>query len=497
MSTATTPRAAALTTPRIVFIVVAAAAPIAAMIGLAPLQYALGNGAGTPSAYLIAGAILLCFAVGYAAMSRQITNTGGFYTFITRGLGRPVGVPGSFIALIAYIAVGLELAGGFGYFTSLTLQQLLHVSTPWYLWTVIGALAAGLLSYHSVDLNAKVLGLLMVLEIGVLMVLNVAIVGHKGLSAFPATSFAPHTAFSSGFSVALLIAFNTFIGFESAALYGEESRQPKRTVPRAVYASLLTITVFYGLTSWLGVGATGAAKVQTVAGQQLGNYFLMLSDKYVASAFSTTVSVLVCTSIFASMLAIQNAASRYIFSLGRERVLPSWTGRAHPRHGSPARATLIVTGANLLVPGLFALTHQNPYLTLVASMTGLGAIGIITLQGLAAASVIGYFWRHPDRHWWKTLLAPAVGLAGLVVAATLVVAHFSLLTGTKSTIINALPWLIPAVSVVGLLYAAWLRHNRPAVYLALASDSYVNRDDGHDQVDPPAHHPQVSTQSLS
>jgi len=73
-----------LTTSKIVFLVVAAAAPMAAMVGVVPLQFALGNGVGTPGAYLLAGVVLLCFGVGYASMSRQITNTGGFYTFIAR-----------------------------------------------------------------------------------------------------------------------------------------------------------------------------------------------------------------------------------------------------------------------------------------------------------------------------------------------------------------------------------------------------------------------------
>src|SRR5689334_9903769 len=109
MSTTSSSRTGSLTTPRIVFMVVAAAAPIAAMVGLAPLQYAVGNGAGTPAVYVIAGAVLLCFGVGYAAMARQLTSTGGFYTFIVRGLGRPLGVPSSFIALVAYLAVGLQL----------------------------------------------------------------------------------------------------------------------------------------------------------------------------------------------------------------------------------------------------------------------------------------------------------------------------------------------------------------------------------------------------
>jgi amino acid transporter len=78
-----------LTAPRIVFLVMAGAAPLAAMVGTLPLAFAIGNGAGVPAAFAFAGVTLLCFSVGYDAMSRHVVNTGGFYTYMARGLGKP------------------------------------------------------------------------------------------------------------------------------------------------------------------------------------------------------------------------------------------------------------------------------------------------------------------------------------------------------------------------------------------------------------------------
>src|SRR5580698_9165147 len=95
---------ASLSTSRIVFLVIAAAAPLASMIGNLPIALGLGNGAGTPGAFAIAGVILLCFAVGYAAMSRRIVATGAFYTYITEGLGTTLGVSSAYTALVAYLA---------------------------------------------------------------------------------------------------------------------------------------------------------------------------------------------------------------------------------------------------------------------------------------------------------------------------------------------------------------------------------------------------------
>ncbi|MFC4942941.1 APC family permease [Pseudonocardia sp. GCM10023141] len=461
-----------LTTPRIVFLVVAAAAPMAAIVGLVPLQYAIGNGAGAPAAFVIAGLVLLCFGVGYAAMSRRITNTGGFYTFISRGLGRPQGVAGALVALVAYTAVGLQLVGGFGYFTQLVLAQQLGVTLPWELYSALGVAGAAVLTYRRVDLSARVLGLLMVGEIGVLLVLDVAVVGHRGAAALPLASITPSTALT-GLAVASVFAFSAFIGFESAALYGEESRNPARTIPMATYWALAVITVFYGLTSWIGVGAVGADQVRDVAGQQLGNYFFTLNDQYVGTVMTTIMSVLMCTSLFASLVAVQNAASRYIYALGRERVLPRAVGRTHAVHGSPARASLVVTAVNVVVPAIYALAGLDPYLNLATSMGGLGVVGIIVIQAAAAASVIGFFRGRADRHWWRTLVAPGIGLVGLVVAVVLIVANFSLVTGTDSAIVNGLPWLIVIAAAGGLGYALWLRGNRPEIYAGLAAESHV------------------------
>jgi amino acid transporter len=464
-----------LTTPKIVFLVVAAAAPMAAMVGVVPLQFALGDGAGTPGTFVLAGIVLLCFGVGYAAMSRRITNTGGFYTFVGRGLGRPPAVACALIAVIAYNAVTVQLVGAFGYFARLVVAQQTGLALPWELYSGVAVAVTALLGYRQIDLSAKVLGVLMVAEIAVLLVLDFAVLGHKGASALPIASFAPGTVFGSGFGISLLFAFGAFVGFESAALYGEEARNPKRSVPLATYAALIVITVFYGFTTWTTVGAVGVDHVRSTAGSQLGNLLFALNDQYVNPTMTTIMSVLLCTSLFASLLALHNASGRYLYALGRDRVLPRGLGRLHPRHRSPARGSLVQTSVNIVVTTAFAAAGLDPYLNLATSMAGLGTLGVIVLQAVAAAAVIGFFLRRPDRHWWRTGLAPAIGLAGLVTATVLVVRNFAVLTGTTSAVVTALPLLIAVAALAGLGYAWWLRRHRPAIYAGLAQDPAASR----------------------
>jgi amino acid transporter len=461
-----------LSTGRIVFLVVAAAAPMAAMVGNTPLALALGNGPALPAAYLVAGLTLLCFAVAYAAMGRRVVNTGAFYTYVSHGLGRPPAVAAAYLAVVSYGALTIGLAGAFGYFTSLVTAAL-GVSTPWLAWAGVGVVVVGALGYRSVDLSSKVLGVLMGLEILVLVVLDLAVVGRHGAQALPLTSFAPSTVvaggLSGGFGLVLMFAYTSFIGFESAALYGEEARDPTRSIPRATYVAVTLIGVFYLLTSWIVVGGIGVDRTAEVARRETGNLLFALATQYAGVAVSDVMGLLLCTSILASMLAIHNAATRYLFALGREHLLPTALGRLHPRRYAPSLASLVLTCLTGVVVVAFAVARLDPYLTLAPSLIGLSTLGIVALQAIAAIAVLGYFRRiHVQDGPWRTLVAPALAAVGLVIAVVLVSFNYAALTGTHNRLINALPAALVAIAVGGVLYGLWLRRSRPRVYAGLA-----------------------------
>ena len=459
-----------LTAPRIVFLVMAGAAPLAAMVGTLPLAFAIGNGAGVPAAFAFAGLTLLCFSVGYAAMSRHVVNTGGFYTYIARGLGKPPAVAGGLIALIAYNATTIGLVGAAAYFAQLiAASHGLHL--PWELWAAACIALMSFMGYREIEMSAKLLRVLLIGEIVILTALDISILVHHGLSGgLPAKSFTPHIALGAGLGVALMFAFMSFVGFEAAALYGEETPNPRRSVPLATYASVVVIGVVYIFTSWAVVGGVGVSQIVPVAGKQLGNLFFGLSGQYLDGFATTVMQILLCTSMFGAVLALHNASNRYMYALGREGVMPSWLGSVHRRHGAPHRACAVQTVLTTAVVAAFAVAGLNPYVNLATSMLGIGTLGIVILQAAAAASVLGFFRRHPDRHWWRTGLAPLLGLAGLVTTAVLLVRNFALVTGTTSTVVNLLPWLIVIATVGGVGYALWMRAHRPQRYENLAAE---------------------------
>lgn len=457
-----------LTTPKIVLLVVAAAAPLSAVVGTVPLAFSIGTGPGVPGMFIVAGLVLLCFSVGYAAMSRQVVSAGGFYTYISCGLGRVTAISGGLVAVISYCAMSIGLAGAFGYFAHLVGVSF-GLSLPWEVWSAIAVVAVALLGYRQIDLSARVLVVLMIAEIGVLSVVDIGVIGHKGAHALPIVSVEPSIVFGGAAGVAMMFAFMSFIGFESAALYGEETRDPRRAVPVATYTSVLVIALFYALSSWVAVGAIGPDAVRQSATQQLGNLFFALSTTYVSDLLTTVMQVLLVTSVFAAMLALHNAANRYIYALGRERVLPNWLGQVHERHHSPHRASVVQTIACALVVAAFALAGLDPYTNLTTSCLGVGTLGIVALQACAAVAVVTYFWRRPDRHWWRTVLAPGLGAVGLTASVVLLVANFPLLVGTGYSVVDDLPLVLAVAVVFGVGYGLWLRAKQPQRYAGIAN----------------------------
>jgi amino acid transporter len=453
-------RGRALTTGPVVFLVIAAAAPLTAVVGNIPLALVYGNGAGLPVVFALACLVLLCFAVGYAEMSRRVVNTGAFYTYVGSGLGRPPAVAAGYLAAVSYTALTTGLAGAVGYFVHLVLAAV-DIHVPWIVATAVALMIVATLGYRSVTLSAKVVGVLITLELAIVALMDFGILAHRGLAALPSASLSPHQVLGGSLGIGLMFAFTSFVGFESAALYGEETADPRRSVPRATYVALIGIGLFYFGTAWLTVGAIGVANTHDIASRDLGNLLFNVAEKYLGTGLSQLMAVLVCTSLLAAMLAFHNVASRYLFALGRDRVLPARLGHYHARHLSPHVASVTVSVISTLVAGIFAVAGLDPYLTLAASMVGLSTLGVLLLQVLAAVSVVVFFLRYPDGTFLRTVFVPALGAVGLLTGFLLAVVHFSTLIGTTNRIVGSLPAMLVVVMVAGFFAGLWLRSRRP------------------------------------
>jgi amino acid transporter len=255
-----------------------------------------------------------------------------------------------------------------------------------------------------------------------------------------------------------MFAFSCFVGFEATTIYGEEARDAKRTIPRATYIAIGAIGVFYTVTMWaIGVGY-GAGAVEKAAHDNPVAFVLDLNTRYVGKTATDAMNLLVITSLFAVVLAFHNTLARYLYSLGRAGVLPAPLSRTRPSDGAPYVASAVQSCATTLIVGLFAIFGADPFLNLFAWLVGLGTLGVLVLQAAASVAVIAFFRRtRADTRPWQTLIAPLLGLAGLVTAIYLVVHNFDVLTGATSGAVPLLPWLVPLAALGGLAVWAAMR----------------------------------------
>lgn len=466
--------AGSLNARHVIFMVLAAAAPMAVVVAIMPLAFALGNGPGTPGMFLLAALVLLVFSIGYVRAVPHVRNAGAFYAYIARGLGRPLGLVAAYVAILCYNALSGATCGALAFFAADTAKRLLGVDLSWPVWAAAGIAVVAVLSYRRVTVSARVLGVALLLEITVLLVLVAAIVVQRGPAAFSPFALSPAAVVGGSTGVAVIYALSSFLGFEGTAIYAEETGDPARAVPRATYGAVAVVGVFYVVCAWGLVAGVGVDRVGDVAGRDPGGFVFGVAGEYLGPAAVEVIGVLVVTSSFAAVLAFHNAAARYFFALARDGFLPAALARTHPRFGSPYIAGFVQVAVLAVMVFGFAVAGLDPLLNLSTSLTGLGAVGLESLLTLTSVAVAVFFYRRGERGPGH-VLAPAVAAVALAVATSLSIVNYSSLTGSPSPLINSLPWLHLLVVAVGLGVALWARARDHARYERMGR-TRVDRD---------------------
>jgi amino acid transporter len=437
---------------QIVFFVIAAAAPLTGMLGIIPVDIQLGNGAGVPGAFVIAGVILLIFSVGYGAMSRHVVNAGAFYAYLAQGLSPHLGVGGAFVAVVSYTTMQVGVYALFGFFSTVILNPLLHLHLPWYAYSAVAIALVQFLGMRQLELSGWVLGLFISLEMGILLALSLSIVWHGGgPQGFNLRPFAPQEVSGGHPGIAIMFALASFVGFEATAIYGEESRNPTRTVPLATYAAVSIIMVFFAFTTWAIISSYGVDRVVAAAVADPGNFWFAKSDEYLGRIGTGIMRALLLSSIFACLLAFHNTITRYLYALGRDGLLWRFLAGIHPRFQSPYKASYVQTGCAVVSVLGSVMTGADPLTVVFSWASAFATIGIVGLQFLVSAAVIVFFRRNGmDQRIWNTMVAPVMGMVGLGYALYLLIANLPALSGSNDGLVHSFPWIMLAVMLLGM-----------------------------------------------
>lgn len=460
----------ALGTPQIVFFVIAAAAPLTAVVGCTPAAFMLGNGPGVPVTFILVGILYLLFSAGFTAMSGFVMSCGGFYAYVKAGLGPVLGMAGALIALATYTSVAVALSALFGYFVS----DLVHLNggpdIAWWIYAFGLGIVVFLSGIRSIEFSGRLLGCCMVAEIAILLLLGVAILVTSGPARpIELAQFGAGAVLSPGLGVALVFVVSAFLGFEATAIFGEEARDPRRTIPRATYIAVTLIAVFYAFTTWVISLYYGPAHIKQEAANYTATLYLDAINALLGRPAGYVMEVLLAASMFACALSFHNTINRYLFAMAREGLAWGGFGRTHPRHNSPHIAGIAQSASALALVAIFAVSGSDPYAVVFAWMGTFGSLGILVLQLLVCLAVIVFFLRGGRGVGvWRRLVAPGLGALGLAACFILMAANLDLVSGSKSRIVQSFPVLILMIGLAGAGLALWIRARRPEAYARIA-----------------------------
>jgi amino acid transporter len=409
----------------------------------------LASTAGVASPLTIIAAAIAVALLGntLAEFSRSIPSTGSFITFIGKTFGPVPGLATAIVVSAGYIIAVASVVAISGGWTSIIIAHYFSVHIAWQWFTALLTLIAFGLVVRGVSVSTKWAGALFVFEMGLLLVVSVWVLITRSGSL----SFAPFepSHLSSGFTglgLGFPLAVYLFIGWENSAALAEETTEPRRQVPRAIFLAIAAMAVSYVLFAYVTVvgfgyntGKLGAAAVPFVSVAQavLGGAAVLA---YLAGF----------TSIMGSLISAANSQSRLIFNSGREGLLPAAVAKVTRRGQTPWVSFVVYL---VIALGLaFGWGWKIDPVTFFGESATLGTI-LVVVTWLVANLALPFYYRknHPGEFSvLRHLVLPVLGVASIAFPL------YELVKPGQPRPFSVFPWVSLAVIAVALIYAVVL-----------------------------------------
>jgi amino acid transporter len=418
-----------------------------------------GHGAGiaSPFAILITAIGMLALAWIISRYAKRIHAAGALYDYVSAGFGRPAGLFAGWVYYGGAVMLTMAIGLAFGGFTSLTLAGVHGVDINW-IWFTIGFwVVAWAISVLGVQISTRAQLVLALVSIAVIFAWALYVILKGGSDGFSLRPFNPGESTFSGITYGIVYAGLIFVGFESAANLAEETAEPRRNIPRAIFYSVAAAAVFYVILSWALVLAFGL-NVGALLESFPPLYVATGNPDFGGDTFSEIVQWLVVIDIAAVGLGTATGTIRGIFALARDRHLPRALAAVHPRFRTPHIAAtaiavaaiavaLIVRFSDGLAPGAETDPpgHWFPFFQfgatigafllfivyLLIALTGFKGQpdenrGGLALAGLLAgataiAALYGVWKDAPslywfDKVWWLALIWAVIGVGVVLLA---------------------------------------------------------------------------------
>jgi amino acid transporter len=431
---------------------VAAIAPSAVM-ATGPALIVLYAGNGAWMSYLAAIVVVVLVGLCVAQFGRRFASSGSLYSYVARGLGPPGAFTAGWGLVIGYTCIAMVGVVGTGlylgnFFETLGLPATSTLGVV--ILFVVAAVAAASFAIAGIKISTRLGLVLEIISVAAVLVVLVVVLARNGIASGPSQFTLEGVSFD-GVTFGIVLAVLGFVGFESAASLGAEARDPHRTIPRAVVGSAVLVGVLYVLATYASVlGFDGA--------EGLGGSTAPISDLAERNGLGSVTWIVdlgVTASFFAVIIASINAASRVLYTMGEEDVLPAALGRAHRTHKTPYVAIALIAPVVGLVPIIMVATGTTPF-NVYAYAGTLGTFGYMLAYLLMAAALPFFLRRRNEANPLSTVLA-------VVVVAALLYVFFKNVWPVPPSPYNLLPWIFLGVLIAGLAWYFSVRARNPEV----------------------------------
>jgi amino acid transporter len=444
----------------------------------------------TPLAVLLAMIAVLFTAFSMAELAKHLPSAGGMYTYVGRGLGSFFGWLVAWGFALAEPLVMPLLLGGFGFYGAIFLSSYLGIDIPsaWIGLAILCGLVVWWLNYRGIGLSTRTGLVLGVIEIAVFLLISTLLIvnaGENTLSVFVPGADGIKPAFQG-----MIFCLLAFIGFEAAAPLGEETAEPRKTIPRAVIWSAVLVGLFYVFNMYAATVFFGPDEMLGFYESHDGDPWGFMAEQVLPGIGGLLIVFAILNSSLANANAGATAATRSLFAMGRAGLLPRFFAAIHPETRAPVNAVHFQAVTALVIAVVLGLVLANdPYPTPegAGSLGGLNVYVFLgTMLGLIFAAIymlvnlacIGYFWRQrrDEFNVIKHLLVPILGVIAMIPALLAVIGGLTIpiLDITLDPYETALRWTAPIVGiwiVLGIVVYFLLRARDPQA-LERVSDVY-------------------------
>ncbi len=424
---------------------------------------AAGAGIATPLAIVIAG--LGSLAIGYvvASFATRLHAAGAVYNYVIRSAGPFPGFIAGWLYFGAATFLTIAIFPGIGGFLSLFLSKF-GIELPWLIMGLIIAALVALIAYFDVRVSTRVQLALVLVSMALVLLAALIVVatgGAQGLSLDPFNPLRAPGGFN-GIFTGLVFGLLMYTGYESAAVLGEETANPRRSIPVAIVGCVAVVMVYYVITTYaiaVGFGMEGADKwasdptaLFTVAGTFGGD---ALADAITLAAIIDAVAV---------CLGTLNVATRMAFAMARDGILPRPLSLTHPTHRTPYIAAFTVVAIGVLSAIAFSTSMGDEgAFKALGFYGGIGAVLLQVVYGITALSLVVYAARERTQFGAMHYLVPVAALLAVVLSL------YGATQPNPDPFLGLSPWVALAWLAIGLAIAVVLALTRRELMRTIGS----------------------------